>query len=214
MERMFSQGAVGNTVPLGNLSGTTPGLVGDVYLNEDYRNATFLLYENDNIAKDYPAKLDLQRNEFDVKVGTGIKSLAGGLVKSLAWKKNSTGSTEYFVNGKEYTNEENAPYLGFFQILTEGDLTLLKMTELIFKKAERVGAHSVGSQDNKFIKKPKLYLASGKKAYELPSKKGIRKLFESRAAEMEEYMKMNEIDLKKESHLINTFEHYNSLVKK
>ena len=75
-------------------------------------------------------------------------------------------------------------------------------------------AHSTGSKDNRFIKKDHLYYAIGRKAIELPGRKGVRKLFESKSAEMDKYVKANEMDLTKESHLIAAFDYYNSLVKK
>ena len=214
LERMSSQGVGGNVVPLSSMGGNTPGLVGDVYLYQDYRKATFLLYDNDKVAQGYATRLDLQRNEFDVKVGAGIKSLPGSLVRSLFWRDSLTNSAQYFVNAKDYKNEEDIPYMGFFQILSEGNLTLFKMTELIFKPAERVVAHSTGSKDNRFLKRDHLYYAIGRKAIEMPNKKAIRKLFESKSVEMDKYIKVNEIDLTKESHLSATFDYYNSLVKK
>lgn len=214
LERMSSQGVVGNVVPLSSMGGNTPGLIGDVYLYQDYRKATFLLYDNDKVAQGYATRLDLQRNEFDVKVGKGIKSLPGSYVRSLFWRDSLTNSAQYYVNAKDYKNEEDVPYIGFFQILSEGDLTLFKITELIFKPAERVVAHSTGSKDNRFIKKGHLYYAIGRKAIELPARKGVRKLFESKSVEMDKYVKVNEMDLTKESHLTAAFDYYNSLVKK
>ncbi|MDZ4716342.1 MAG: hypothetical protein SH819_12830 [Cytophagales bacterium] len=214
LERMSSQGVVGNVVPLANMAGNTPGLIGDVYLQTDYRNTVFLLYDQDKVTQVYAARLDLQRNEFDIKVGAGVRSLSGGLVRSLFWKDSLTNSPQYFVNGKEYKNEEDVPYFGFFQILAEGELTMLKMSELYFRPADRNMAHSVGSKDNKFIKNQHLYYAVGHKAVKLPNRKSVRKLFDSQAVEMEKFIKVNEIDLSQERHVIAAFEHYNALVRK
>ena len=215
MERVPSVGQVGNVVSLGNMSLSTPGLVGDVYLNLDYRNASFWLYEESKVAHGYPAKLDLQRNEFDVHMGkNGIRALSGNMVKTFVWADSVTKTPQYFVNGKEYKDEEGTPYVGFFQILSEGGITLLKMARVNFKPADRNPTHSTGSKDNRFMKHVELYYAVGTTVKELPGKKGITKLFGERIPETDKFIKTNEINLSKENHLVALFDYYNSLVKK
>lgn len=214
LERMGSQGAGGASVPLASMGAPKPGIVGDVYLNQDYRNATFLLYDENKVAKGYPSKLDLQRNEFDIKLQVGIRTLAGSQVKSLVWSDSASQMPQYFVNGKEFKDAEDAPYYGFFQILAEGELTLLKMTTLTFKPADRAVVHSVGNKDNQFLKKAKLYYAIGPTALKLPGKKGIRQLFGPHMDAMLKFIEVNQIDLDKESHVQATFEYFNSLAKK
>jgi hypothetical protein len=215
MERVPSVGQVGNVVSLGNMAVSAPGVVGDVYLHLDYRNATFWLYDENKIAQGFPAKLDLQRNEFDVHLGkNGIRALSGNMVKTFAWADSVTKVPQYFVNGKEYKDEEGTPYIGFFQILSEGEITLLKMTRVDFKPADRNPTHNTGSKDNRFLKTVNLYYAVGTTAKELPGKKGITKLFGERTKETDKFIKVNEINLGKENHLVALFDYYNSLVKK
>ncbi len=213
MERIPNLGT-SNSVVLGNMAISTPGLVGDVYLNLDYRLATFWLYDEQKVASGLPARLDLQRNEFDVRYGNGIRALSGSRVRSLVWADSLTRTPQYFVNGKEYADAESTPYLGFFQILSEGEISLLKLTRVVFKPADKNPTHTTGSKDDRFLKRTELYYAIGTKAIELPNRKGTQKLFDSRKAEMEKFIKVNEIDLSKESHLLAVFNYYNSLVKK
>ena len=213
MERIPNLGT-SNSVVLGSMAISTPGLVGDVYLNLDYRASTFWLYDENKIAHDLKARLDIQRNEFDVIYGKEIRALSGSRVRTLAWIDSLTHTPQYFVNGKEYTDDEGTPYLGFFQILSEGEITFLKMTRVIFKPADKNPTHSTGSRDDRFLKRTELYYAIGAKALELPNRKGTQKLFDSRKAEIEKFIKVNAIDLSKESHLTALFNYYNSLVKK
>ncbi len=213
MERVPNLGT-GNSVSLGSLSVSTPGLVGDIYLNLDYRASTFWLYDENKIAHDLQSRLDLQRNEFDVRYGKEIRALSGSRVRTLVWVDSLTRTPQYFVNGKEYTDEDGTPYLGFFQILSEGEVTFLKMTRVIFKPADKNPTHSTGSKDDRFLKRSELYYAIGTKALELPNRKSTQKLFDSRKDEIAKFIKVNVIDLSKESHLVALFNYYNSLVKK
>lgn len=216
MERIPTAGAVGNAIALGNLSYSPTATVGDVYLNEDYRNATFWLYDNNQIAQGLAARLDLQRNEFDINLGSGkgIRALPGSKVRTMVWIDNFTNTPQYFVNGGEYKNDEGTPYYGFFQILAEGEVTLLKLNRVIFKPADRNPTHSTGSKDNQLLKRFELYYALGNKALELPNKKGIRKLFASRQEEIDKFIKLNELNLGTEPHIVILFDYYNSLIKK
>ena len=214
LERIAAVGVIGNSAMITSMPGSPPGVVGDVYLAKDYRNATFMMYDQDKILHGVPAKLDLQRNEFDVLATGGVRALSGALVRSLVWTDSLTHSTQFLVNGKEFRNMEKVPYLGFFQVLSEGELGLMKMTEVTFKEADRSMAQSVGNKDNKFIKKPRLYYSLGKVAIRLPNKRGIIQLFQSKKDEMEKFIKINEIDFNRENHLSAVFDYYNSLVKK
>jgi hypothetical protein len=216
MERVPLAGQSGNVIMLGNLAVSTPGTVGDVYLTQDYRITTFWLYDENRVAQGYASRLDLQRNEFDIYLGkgNGIKALAGTRVRTLVMVDSLTRTPQYFVNGQEYTNKEGVPYVGFFQILSEGEITLLKMTRVTFKPADHNPTHYTGSKDNRFIKRTELYVAAGTKAYELPSRKTTLKMMESHKAEIDKFIKVNEINFSIERHLVALFDYYNSLTKK
>lgn len=216
MERIPLAAQGGNSVMLGNLSVSTPGTVGDVYLTPDYRIATFWLYADNQVAQGFAARLDLQRNEFDIHMGkgNGIKAMPGTKVRTMMWADSVTRTPQYFVNGQEYKNEEGVPYLGFFQIMSEGELTLLRLTTVTFKPADHNPTHYTGSKDNRFVKRSKLYYATGSTALELPNRKGILKLMESRKDEINKFIKVNELYFTNERHLISLFDYYNSLTKK
>lgn len=216
MERIPLAGTTGNAISLGSMSVSTVATVGDVYLNKDYRITTFWLYEDGKVAQGFAARLDMQRNEFDIHMGKGnpIKALPGTKVRTLVWADSLTKTPQYFVNGQEYKNQDDVPYIGFFQILSEGELTLLKMTRVSFKPADRNPTHSTGSKDNRFMKRTDLYYASGSTALELPGRKGILKLMESRKAEVDQFIKVNEVNLGTERHIVALFDYYNSITKK
>jgi hypothetical protein len=216
MERVPLAGQGGNAIMLGNLSVSPPGTVGDVYLTPDYRITTFWLYNDSKVAHGFAARLDLQRNEFDIHMGKGnaIKAMSGARVRTLVMADSLTHTPQYFVNGQEYKNEDGVPFLGFFQILSEGELTLLKLTRVTFKPADHNPTHYTGSKDNRFIKRMELYYASGSNALELPGRKGILKLMELRKEDVNKFVKVNEINVTNERHLIALFDYYNSITRK
>jgi len=216
MERVGASMASGNMASLGNLATASPGTVGDVYLTKDYRITTFWLYDDNKVAQGFATRLDLQRNEFDIHMGPGkgVKALSATKVRTLVMADSVTMTPTYWVNGHEYKDEDGVPYIGFFQILSEGELTLLKMTRLSFIPADKNPTHQTGSRDNRFVKRTELYYAVGTNAFELPNRKGILKLMESRKEDVEKFIKVNEINLSAERHTIALFDYYNSITKK
>ena len=106
------------------------------------------------------------------------------------------------------------PYLGFFQILAEGELTLLKKTDVILKEADRSSHHNAGNIDNKLLKRPELFYATDDRALKLPGKGKLTNIFETRREEMKKFIKTNEIDFDKDNHLIALFDYYNLLIRK
>ena len=211
---MAGQGS--SPVVLGSLSMRTPDTIGDVYLTKDYRITSFWLYEDDKAAGGFASKLDLQRNEFDILMGAGagVKVLPGSKVKSVTMIDSVMRIPQYFVNGQEYKNEDGVPYVGFFQILSEGKLTLLKLTKVVLIRADQSLSHNTGRTDNRFIKKTTLYVAQGVVADEAPGRKGILKLMESHKEDVNKFAKVNEIDFGNEHQLTALFDYYNSLVSK
>jgi len=215
MERIPA-GSVGGTIALGNLSYSPAGTVGDVYLYEEYRTSTFWLYDGDQVVQGLASRLDMQRNEFDINLGSGkgIRALPGSKVRSMTWTNMQTNTPEYFINAGEYKNDKENPYNGFFQIMSEGEITLHKLNQVVFKPADKNPTHSTGSKDNRFIKSADLYYAIGTKALKLPGRKGILKLLESQKPAIDKFIEVNDLNLGKEWHLVQLFDHYNSLVKK
>lgn len=204
----------GSTNVAFSMPATPPGVVGDVYLNHDFRPSQFILFADERIVTGYAARLDLRRNEFDIMTEQGIRALAGSRVKSLEWSDSLTKQPQFFVNANRFKNEEGVPYLGFFQILSEGKLILLRKTELIFKEADRSPHHNAGNTDHKFIKRAELYYVRDDHAYRLPARKNVVKMFDAKKPEIDKFIKVNELDLSKDSHVVALFDYYNLLAAK
>lgn len=203
---------------LASQSGIVPGIaapppevLGDVYLHPDYRITTFQLYSNDKLVEGFPSRFDIRSNEFDLITQQGIRALRGDQVKSIVWVDSISKQPQYMVNGKEFLNEANIPYTGFFQIITEGNMMLLKKTELQVKDPDFHPALNVGSRDVRINKKSFLYYTDGKQALLWPGKKQGLKLFTSKADEINKFIKVNELDLGKEGHVSALINYYNSL---
>jgi hypothetical protein len=188
-------------------------IIGDTYLDIHWKNSSILLYESEKLIEGFPIRYDIRTDEVEVKSKSGIKVLNGVKIKSFVWVDSVTKAPDYFVNARDFKNESNAPYSGFFQVLTEGPLPLFKKTEIDIKKANYNVQFNVGSQDDKILKKSKFYSLKDKQLVEVPSsKKKIVALFGDKSEVMKLFIKENDLSITKGDQLKMIFEHYNSLV--
>ena len=111
-------------------------VIGDTYLDVQWKAASILLYDKNKLIEGFPVRYDIHLNELEIKAKNGVKVLKGDKVKSFVWMDSLTNSPVYFVNAKEFQNEDNVTLSGFFQVLTDGALPLFKKTRVSFKKAD------------------------------------------------------------------------------
>ena len=188
-------------------------VIGDSYLDTHWKKSTILLYEKDKLIEGFPLRYDIFLDELEINARNGIKVLKGNKVKSFVWFDSLTTTPSYFVNGKDYKNEDNVSLTGFFQVLSDGSSPLLKKTNIAIRRADYNVALNVGSPDDKILKKEDFYMLKGSNVIEIPSsKKKMLTLFGDKAEVLEKYIKDNALSTTKEDNLKLIFQHYNSLV--
>jgi hypothetical protein len=187
-------------------------LVGDAYLHGDWKPGSMLLYASETFLEGYPVRYDMLRDEMEVKSRSGIKVIQGIKIKSFVWVDTLKGAPEYFVNAKDYKSDDGVPLNGFFQIMADGKLPLFKQTKATIQKANYVVQFDVGSRDDKIVKDDKFYYASDGKVFAVPgSRKKLLPLFGDQREKIEQFIRINSLNLKTEHHLQKIFEYYNSL---
>jgi hypothetical protein len=193
-----------------NLPSAPPGLQGDVYLTAHFQESTFTLFKGEQKLNSFFSKLDLQRNEFNLVTQQGIRVLNGDLVRSVVGLDSTTKIPHYYFNGKSFKSPSGVTYSGFFELLVEGNIPLLKRTEVEFLKANFSPALNVGSKDHKYIKNTSFfYLKDG--VLQPISKKNFFAIFGERQQEVQQFGKSKK--LKSENDLISIFEYYNKLTR-
>lgn len=207
LERMATQ-ATNPSGIITTMPGAPPAVIGDVYLFKTFNLSAFELYDG-KLVEGYLAKLDLSRNEFDLVTKQGVKVLKGNLVRSFIFIDSLTKAQTNFVNIKEWQGAE--PLEGFFQFLVEGKMTLVRKSDVIFKKADFHPALNVGSRDHQYIQKSKVYYIRGKEYAEVPPKKNLMKIFADQQKEMNAYFNKSDINLSNEADIARLVAHYNSL---
>lgn len=187
--------------------------IGDTYLNTDWKLATLLLYDQDKMLEGYPVRYDLKSNELEVKAKNGIRVINGNKVKSFIWIDSLTKQSAYFLNGKDFVDEEGVSQNGFYQVLSDGKIPPLKKTSLFVKKADYVVQFDVGSRNDIIKKQEDYFYLIEKQIIPLPSsKKKFIAIFGEKSEEMEKFLKKNKLSLNQAHHLAAIFEHYNRMM--
>ena len=188
------------------------GVKGTAYLNADWRRTTFLLYDADKMIEGYPARYEIDQDRFEIKAASGVKVLNGRKVRSFVWLDSLTQTPHYFVNAKDFKNEDKVDLAGFFQVLTEGNLTLLSKTGVVVKDPTYNEKFDMGERDTRIIKKTKYYYLAQNLLREVPSsRKKFFPIFGQHADEIEQFVKVNKLSLNESGHLTTIFLRYNGL---
>ncbi|MBX2917114.1 MAG: hypothetical protein KF856_17725 [Cyclobacteriaceae bacterium] len=206
LERMGGNLGQTNSVP--TIAGPPGGIKGDVYLNKTFNKVVFQLFDADKIVEGV-AKLDLKQNEFDLITPQGVRVLKGNLVKSFVSIDSLTHFQSNFVNAREWTYDSNTPIEGFYEILAEGNLTLLKRSEIIVKQPDYHPALNVGSKDVRLVKNEKFYYLVNGKVFDIPGKRNFAKIFTGKEKQVQSYMIEKDLSISKQRDLIQVFSYYN-----
>jgi hypothetical protein len=211
LERLNSNsyGLTNSTIP--SLPMAPPGISGNVYLTKYYNSTVFQLYDSDKYMEGYLSKLDLQRNEFDLRTPKGVMVLKGSQVKSFAFIDSITNERCSFINGKEFITKDKVPLVGgFYQIISDGKVPLLLRSEIILKKATYNPTLDVGNKNHQYIKKEQFFYLNGNTVAPLPKKKFLFEIFGDAKPKISTFAETNALDLSKRRDLIRLFDHYNT----
>jgi hypothetical protein len=161
----------------------------------------------------YSSRYEIDQDQFEIKVAGGIKLLNGKRVKSFVWLDSLTRSPHYFVNAKDFKSEDNSVVKGFFEVLTEGELTLLSKTDIVVKKPNYNERLDIGTRDARILKKTKFFFTDKGKIKELATnRKKLLPVFGEHATAMDEFIRKNSLSLNEPAHLKAIFENYNAKV--
>jgi len=185
---------------------------GDTFLDIKWNPASLLLYRDQKILDGYLIRYNINSNDFELFNPEDQKAtkIAGTRVQNVVWADSTHQVPRYFVNGMDYIND-GVPISGFMEVLVEGEITLMRRTELFFKEANYNEALMVGNKNNKWIKHDNYYYASGKELVAVPgNQKKFFQVFGNKSDEMTKYVDINNFSIKDPSAIFQIFTHYNS----
>ena len=186
---------------------------GSAYLHQGFMLTTLTLYDTDKIIEGYRTRYAIDQHAFEIQTRAGMKMLAAEKVKAFVVFDSISNAPHTFVNVRAFTDEQHAASKGFFEVLTEGALTLLGQTGVIIRKPTYNEKLDIGNPDTRIVRKTRYYCTSEGKIRELPTaRKKLLPVFGAHAEAIKRFMSVNGLSPDDGAHLKAVFEHYNKLV--
>lgn len=188
-------------------------LVGNYYLDPKWNKASILLYKNSEVMEGFYVRYNINSNNFEIRREDveEISIIPGLRIQNIVWYDVESQSPRFFVNGMDF-KDEGAPISGFFEVLVDGKIPLVRRTIATIKASNYNQALMVGEKDDYIIKRNHYYYVVNGDVFPIPkNRKNIYHIFGEKAVEMEAFVKVNKLNLKENSSLFSIFTHYNSL---
>jgi len=189
-------------------------MLGNYYLDTKWNKSTLMLYKNDEILMDQWVRYNIASNQFEIlsPEDNSVKTLPGLRVQNLVWVDSLHRVPRYFINGMDL-KEKGSPISGFYEVLVDGELSLIRRTIATVKRSNYNTALMIGNKDDEIKKRDTYYYIQGNEVIEVPrSQKKLIKLFvEDKQVEVEQFINENDPNLKEVSGLYTVFSYYNSL---
>jgi len=187
-------------------------LQGNFYLDTKWNKASILLYKNEELIEGFFVRYNINTNTFELRSENSEESttVPGLRVRNIVWIDSEHNVPRYFINGMD-VRDEGSPIAGFFEVLVDGKMPLVRRTIASIRESNYNQALMVGEPDDRVVKRFVYYYIVGKDVIELPSKpKKIFPIFGKNQAEMEAFADTNKLNLKEASSLFSLFTQYNS----
>ncbi len=188
-------------------------LMGSFFIDANWNEGALFMYKDNEVKENILVRYRIDGNSFDLKEKDNdyVRNIPGLWVETFITMDGTTGATRFFINGKDYLIDKE-PAKGFFELLVDGSIPLLKKTDAIYKRSNYNTALMVGNKNDKIVKKETLYYISGNQFVKVPtSKKKLLNVFANKKEEMDTFIKANVLALRKERDVVTAFAHYNKI---
>lgn len=187
-------------------------LIGNFYLDPKWNKASLLLYRNNEVMEGYFVRYNISSNTFELRDEDAdqVTTMPGLRVQNVVWVDSEHNVPRYFVNGMDF-KEDGVPISGFFEVLVDGQMPLVRRTIASIKESNYNEALMVGNRNDKVMKRNTYYYVKDKAVHPLPkNRRKLFKVFGDREEEIEEFAKQNEVNVKDPAGYFVLFTQYNS----
>jgi len=189
-------------------------LLGNYYLDSKWNKSTLMLYKDEEILTDQWLRYNIASNQFETysPENDRVRTIPGLRVKNLVWVDSLHKVPRIFINGMDL-KENGSPISGFYEVLVDGRLSLVRRTIASVKKSNYNTALMIGNKNDEIKKRDAYFYIQGDQVIEVPrTQKKLLKLFEEdKQKEVAKYIDENNPNLKEVSGMYKVFSYYNSL---
>jgi hypothetical protein len=189
-------------------------IVGNAYLNEEWKKSTVKFAGNAKQFNIPQCKVNLYSNQIEINSGNVIKAIDGAKVESFVLDPDGSGD-RFYQNASAYKVDGTAQ-IGFLEVLVKGKTPLLKKVKVIIKRPDYNVQLNVGNKNTRILKEDIYYFAKGPDLTGIKSMrvKKFASLFGDYASAVEKFVDDNALKLSVEEDLILIFKYVNEEIEK
>ena len=206
LERISTISPLSNVIP--GVPLPVPSIRGNSFLNENFALTTFDL-STKVIASTHYANYDMFRDEFYLITKKGYNVLRGSEVNAFLWQDSLSNKIHRYIHAKLILPPGESTPKGFYEVLSEGSIILLKKIEINVLNPDYNIAMNVGRQDYQMVKKEELFTFVNNSLVELPNANQLTSVFGDKEEIIQEFIKINLLNRKDERHIVEIFHYYN-----
>jgi hypothetical protein len=187
-------------------------IIGNFYLDPKWNKANIQLYDQENILKGLLIRYNISSNTIEVKTEDSEKIIIipGNRIQNLVWIDSKHKVPRYFVNGLDF-KLDGVPISGFFEVLVEGHLPLLRRTVASIKESNYNATLMIGNYDHEIKKRNVYYYLNKNELIPIPKKKKeLFKLFGDKESFLKNMLDESQLNIKDETNLFILFTNFNS----
>ncbi|MEQ6166603.1 hypothetical protein AAOE16_05360 [Ekhidna sp. MALMAid0563] len=168
-----------------------------LYLYDDWKTIVFTI-ANDEKKYRFPGRIDILNDRIELKDSRTLKVIQGRLINYILLQ--DTGSSDrFFIRNNSFDNQTEFP-LGFYEVLTEGKINLLKLYGYLLLQSSYNPALDVGNRSPELRLTEGYVIMKNNSAFELPNKK--KEIFALLGDSAESISKKESLNPKKDEELI------------
>ena len=175
-----------------------------IYLDTEWKASSVYTVNKEFLS--CSARYNIYKNRIEIRIGEDVRSLHPHNIKGIA----IDGDLFIYLSNGE---DELSSVKNYYQVLSEGNLTLLKKYRLELHNSGGTSLHpNLGTQKEYKSSEDLYYARGGEGAFKLKrGKKNLEQLFGPKFQQLKIYADENSVGFKKEKDLIQLFDHYNSI---
>ncbi|MEQ8629345.1 hypothetical protein [Ekhidna sp.] len=168
-----------------------------LYLSEEWMTIVFTI-ANDEKKYKYPGRIDILNDRVELRDSRTLKVIQGQLINYIL-VQDFEKENRFYIRNNTFKNQTDFPE-GFYEVLTEGKINLLKLHGFLRIKPSYNPALDVGNRSTDLRKTEDYLLMKNNVAYDLPNKK--KEIFGLLGPDSETLSKERKLNPKNEGELI------------
>lgn len=178
---------------------------GSPYYNDKWMKGTVYFEDGTGYTGLY-LKLDLLKGNIHYQGFDKAEYVVQADIKKVVLTDTVNSTSAEFINS-QYWNTPGV-YKGWYQVIKEGNAGLYKLHRKILRENKKYG---VSTTEQEIETKPQYIVLMDKKAFQVKKFKDLPEILHDKKNEISEFIKVQDLDGKKESDYVQVIEYYNGL---